>query len=80
MQVSQDVFNWNIDEEHVVSYLPLSHIAAQVQKQKSCIEDRFPQVIDIYLTIFGGATVWFADKDALKGSLLNTLLEVQPTR
>jgi long-chain-fatty-acid--CoA ligase ACSBG len=64
--VSQDVFKWKMDEEHTVSYLPLSHIAAQI--------------IDIYLTIHAGATVWFADRDALQGSLLDTLLEVRPTR
>ena len=31
------------------------------------------QVIDIYLTAYGGATVWFADNQALQGSLINTL-------
>jgi len=66
IQASQDLFMWNFEQEHAVSYLPLSHIAAQV--------------IDIYLTFFGGATVWFADKDALQGSLIDTLLEVRPTR
>ena len=66
IQASQDIFNWNFDKEHAVSYLPLSHIAAQI--------------IDIYLTFFGGATVWFADKNALHGSLHSTLLEVRPTR
>ncbi|XP_066552041.1 long-chain-fatty-acid--CoA ligase ACSBG2 isoform X2 [Amia ocellicauda] len=52
-------------QEVVVSYLPLSHIAAQM--------------IDIWLTMkFGGAT-YFAQPDALKGSLANTLREVRPT-
>lgn len=60
------MWQWNFDQEHCVSYLPLSHIAAQV--------------IDIYLCFYGGATVWFADKTALQGSLIDTLLEVRPTR
>ncbi|CAI9577656.1 unnamed protein product [Staurois parvus] len=52
-------------QEMVVSYLPLSHIAAQM--------------IDIWLTMkYGGAT-YFAQPDALKGSLANTLREVRPT-
>ncbi|XP_075467717.1 long-chain-fatty-acid--CoA ligase ACSBG2 isoform X2 [Ascaphus truei] len=52
-------------QEVVVSYLPLSHIAAQM--------------IDIWLTMkYGGAT-YFAQPDALKGSLANTLREVRPT-
>ncbi|KAG9480463.1 hypothetical protein GDO78_012103 [Eleutherodactylus coqui] len=52
-------------QEIVVSYLPLSHVAAQM--------------IDIWLTMkYGGAT-YFAQPDALKGSLANTLREVRPT-
>ncbi|XP_029466767.1 long-chain-fatty-acid--CoA ligase ACSBG2 [Rhinatrema bivittatum] len=52
-------------QETVVSYLPLSHVAAQM--------------IDIWLPMkFGGAT-YFAQPDALKGSLVNTLKEVRPT-
>lgn len=49
----------------VVSYLPLSHIAAMG--------------IDIYSSLFCGATVHFADSNALKGSLKDTLLRVRPT-
>ena len=66
LQASQDVFHWNYDQEITVSYLPLSHVAAQI--------------IDIYLCFFGGATVWFADKTALQGTLVDTLLEARPTR
>ncbi|XP_063311929.1 long-chain-fatty-acid--CoA ligase ACSBG2 isoform X1 [Pelobates fuscus] len=52
-------------QEVVISYLPLSHVAAQM--------------IDIWLTMkYGGAT-YFAQPDALKGSLANTLREVRPT-
>lgn len=51
--------------EHLISYLPLSHIAAQV--------------VDIFLPIILNATVYFAQPDALKGSLSTTLKEVRPT-
>ena len=43
-------------EEVVMSYLPLSHVAAQV--------------FDLYMMIYNGGTVGFADKDALKGTLV----------
>lgn len=52
--------------EEGITYLPLSHVAAQV--------------IDIYLAAYGGATIWFADDKALQGTLINTLVEVRPTR
>ncbi|XP_018576089.1 long-chain-fatty-acid--CoA ligase ACSBG2 [Anoplophora glabripennis] len=52
--------------EILISYLPLSHVAAQV--------------VDIYITMTVGASVYFADKHALKGSLVNTMQEVQPTK
>ena len=39
-------------QEHVVSYLPLAHIAAQI--------------LDIYVTMASGGTTWFALPDALK--------------
>jgi long-chain-fatty-acid--CoA ligase ACSBG len=52
-------------KERFVSYLPLSHIAAQI--------------LDLHLNIFLGSTVYFALPDALKGSLAITLNEVKPT-
>ncbi|XP_070524552.1 very long-chain-fatty-acid--CoA ligase bubblegum isoform X2 [Cardiocondyla obscurior] len=51
--------------EVVVSYLPLSHVAAQL--------------LDIMANIVLATTVYFADQNALKGTLVNTLLEAQPT-
>nr|XP_003938899.1 long-chain-fatty-acid--CoA ligase ACSBG2 isoform X1 [Saimiri boliviensis boliviensis]XP_003938900.1 long-chain-fatty-acid--CoA ligase ACSBG2 isoform X1 [Saimiri boliviensis boliviensis]XP_010347821.1 long-chain-fatty-acid--CoA ligase ACSBG2 isoform X1 [Saimiri boliviensis boliviensis] len=51
--------------EMVVSYLPLSHIAAQM--------------MDIWVPIKIGALTYFAQPDALKGTLINTLKEVKPT-
>lgn len=53
-------------EEVLISYLPLSHVAAQI--------------VDIYLTTTCAGTIYFADKNALKGTLVNTLQEVKPTR
>ncbi|XP_065508582.1 long-chain-fatty-acid--CoA ligase ACSBG2 isoform X2 [Caloenas nicobarica] len=52
-------------QERVVSYLPLSHIAAQMA--------------DIWLPVTFGAQVFFAQPDALKGTLVDTLREVRPT-
>ncbi|XP_030639776.1 long-chain-fatty-acid--CoA ligase ACSBG2 isoform X1 [Chanos chanos] len=54
-----------VSQEVVVSYLPLSHIAAQM--------------IDIWLTMKVGGATYFAQPDALKGSLAVTLREVRPT-
>ncbi|KAK1174416.1 long-chain-fatty-acid--CoA ligase ACSBG2-like [Acipenser oxyrinchus oxyrinchus] len=55
----------NGTEECIISYLPLSHIAAQL--------------IDIWISMRFGATTYFAEPDALKGSLVNTMREVRPT-
>ncbi|XP_030647881.1 long-chain-fatty-acid--CoA ligase ACSBG2 [Chanos chanos] len=52
-------------DEAIVSYLPLSHVAAQVNDMWICMK-------------FAGTTN-FAEPDALKGSLANTLREVRPT-
>nr|XP_040051627.1 long-chain-fatty-acid--CoA ligase ACSBG2-like isoform X2 [Gasterosteus aculeatus aculeatus]XP_040051628.1 long-chain-fatty-acid--CoA ligase ACSBG2-like isoform X2 [Gasterosteus aculeatus aculeatus] len=52
-------------EEVLVSYLPLSHVAAQL--------------VDMWLCVSFAMTTYFADPDALKGSLVNTLKEARPT-
>ncbi len=57
--------NLQVGKERLVSYLPLSHIAAQD--------------LDLYLPLFIAAHVTFARPDALKGSLKNTLLICRPT-
>jgi len=54
-----------LDEERVVSYLPLSHIAGFVN--------------DIICPLASGASVYFAKPDALQGSLLQTLNWAKPT-
>ncbi|XP_068151260.1 long-chain-fatty-acid--CoA ligase heimdall [Drosophila tropicalis] len=58
--------NIELGNERMVSYLPLSHIAAQI--------------FDIFLAMQHGGCVTFADKDALKGTLVKTFLKAKPTR
>ncbi|XP_034026833.1 long-chain-fatty-acid--CoA ligase ACSBG2-like isoform X2 [Thalassophryne amazonica] len=55
----------NYAEEVVISYLPLSHVAAQMS--------------DIWVCMKYAGTTYFAEPDALKGSLGTTLKEVRPT-
>ncbi|XP_026858704.2 long-chain-fatty-acid--CoA ligase ACSBG2-like, partial [Electrophorus electricus] len=57
--------NLNMGRESLISYLPLSHIAAQVN--------------DIWVAMRFAGTTFFAEPDALKGSLANTLRDVRPT-
>jgi long-chain-fatty-acid--CoA ligase ACSBG len=52
-------------DEVVLSYLPLSHVAGQC--------------LDIYSQLYHGGSVHFARPDALKGSLKKSLLVVRPT-
>ncbi|CAH2273210.1 long-chain-fatty-acid-- ligase ACSBG1 isoform X1 [Pelobates cultripes] len=54
-----------LQQEVIVSYLPLSHIAAQIY--------------DLWTGIKWGEHVFFAQPDALKGTLVDTLRDVQPT-
>jgi long-chain-fatty-acid--CoA ligase ACSBG len=55
----------NVGKERIVSYLPLSHAAGQM--------------IDIFGNILIAATIYFADKNAMKGTLFETVKEVEPT-
>lgn len=55
----------NYGEEKVVSYLPLSHSAAQV--------------IDIMTNLVARAQIYFARPDALQGSLVESLSYARPT-
>ncbi|CAM9369790.1 unnamed protein product, partial [Hapterophycus canaliculatus] len=57
-------FGWS-HKERSISYLPLSHVAGQL--------------MDLHAPMTIGCSVWFAQPDALKGSLVKTLKEVRPT-
>lgn len=59
------MFDLRMCEEWGISYLPLNHIAGQIT--------------DMYVAVPIAGTVYFANPDALKGSLIHTLKEVQPT-
>ena len=76
VMVSHDNVTWTtsvladnyLDLNHtdrIVSFLPLSHIAAQI--------------IDIHVPILVGACTYFAQPDALKGSLTASLNDARPT-
>ena len=60
-----DTFEMKDHEERIVSYLPLSHVAANIT--------------DVFVMITCSSTVYFADNNALKGTLTNTLKEALPT-
>ena len=62
---SSQVLKLRYRNETIVSYLPLSHIAGQM--------------MDIWVPIVNLSQVIFADKMALKGTLLATLQEARPT-
>jgi long-chain-fatty-acid--CoA ligase ACSBG len=51
--------------DSLISYLPLSHIAAQM--------------LDLHCPLLSGSQVWFAQPDALRGTLGVTLKEVRPS-
>uniref|UniRef100_A0A1I8MWU3 long-chain-fatty-acid--CoA ligase n=1 Tax=Musca domestica TaxID=7370 RepID=A0A1I8MWU3_MUSDO len=51
--------------ESCITYLPLSHIASQF--------------FDIFLGMLNGANIYFADRNAMKGTLCETIKKVRPT-
>ena len=62
---SEMVKNYSLTNDKIVSYLPLSHIAASM--------------FDMFCHFYHGGTIYFAQQDALQGSLVKTLVDVKPT-
>ena len=74
--ISHDNFTWTVQKvvdsvgnlghtDRFISYLPLSHVAAQM--------------IDLHAPMNLGCCTYFAQPDALKGSLKHTMVDVRPT-
>ena len=61
-----DLFCWDYGVESVLSYLPLSHVAGQM--------------MDVFLIMSKGGTCCFADKNALRGNLLENMKHFRPSR
>ena len=59
-------FKWRYGQERVLSYLPLSHVAGNM--------------MDIFLIMSQGGTTCFADRDALRGTLIENFKYYRPTR
>ncbi|KAH8393762.1 hypothetical protein KR200_010868 [Drosophila serrata] len=57
--------NFNVGSERFVCYLPLSHVAAQI--------------LDLFSGLISAGCVTFADKNALKGTLIKTFRRTRPT-
>ena len=64
-RVVGEAYEARYEEERIVSYLPLSHIAA-------CL-------LDMLVVLVYRGTTHFADKNALKGTLNYTLKDALPT-
>lgn len=78
VMITNDNITWTVDTmllttkkgymditDCMISYLPLSHIAGQM--------------LDMHMPMQSGCKIYFAQPDALKGSLGATLKEVRPT-
>lgn len=63
-KTSIDGYEWF--HETVMSYLPMSHVA--------------PHLIDGYFIVQARGTIYFADKDCLKGTLVDNLKYIRPTK
>jgi len=76
----------------MISYLPLSHVAGKLIRDGIPTENKYPsssnckkffhytaQMLDMHMPMFEGYQIYFAQPDALKGSLAATLREVRPT-
>lgn len=75
VMLSHDNFTWTAacssqmmkldNSHHLVSFLPLSHVAAQL--------------VDLYMPVTMGCCAYFSRPDALQGTLIETVKAVRPT-
>ncbi|PHJ15636.1 very long-chain acyl [Cystoisospora suis] len=75
VMLSHDNFTWTAacssqmmkldSSHHLVSFLPLSHVAAQL--------------VDLYMPVTMGCCAYFARPDSLQGTLIETVKAVRPT-
>lgn len=65
-RIVAETYGWDKEPQSVVSYLPMNHIAALD--------------FDIFVLVQSGGTMYCADKNALKGTLVDTLKEVRPKK
>lgn len=63
--ISKSMTNLNPGNERIITYLPLNHMAAQL--------------FDIFMAMENGASVYFADRNAMKGTLSKTFVDARPT-
>ena len=61
-----EFFKWNPGQESVLSYLPQCHMAGIMMDQ--------------FMVMANGGTCCFADKNALKGTLLENIVHYKPSR
>jgi len=64
-RIIRETYKLKMNYEKNVSYLPLSHVAANL--------------VDLIIMMSCHGTTYFAEKTALKGTITHTLKEVQPT-
>ena len=80
-----DLFCWDYGVESVLSYLPLSHVAGQMM-DVFLIMSKVLETLLYFINgrclnpPFKGGTCCFADKNALRGTLLENIKHYRPSR
>jgi long-chain-fatty-acid--CoA ligase ACSBG len=64
-RISMEHFGWREGRETILSYLPMSHAAAHL--------------IDAYMLMYRAGTVYIADSNALRGTLVKIQYRHKPT-
>ena len=75
-----DLFCWDYGVESVLSYLPLSHVAGQMMDVFLIMSKVVKQATASSKLDLKGGTCCFADKNALRGTLLENIKHFRPSR